>query len=86
MKEAVAALPKYDFIIEQVNLGPFRFFHLDFLDSLWVFPKWVKIIISYTLETFWTLTRKLLDLKFGDIHSPSPQILGEPREHLTVES
>ena len=39
MKEAVAALPKYDVIIEQVNLGPFRFFHLDFLDSLWVFPK-----------------------------------------------
>ena len=44
MKEAVAALPKYDVIIEQVNVGTFRFFHWVFLDFIWVLPKWVNII------------------------------------------
>ena len=85
MKEAVAALPKYDVIIKQVNVGTFRFFHWVFLDSIWVLPKWVNII-SYTLETFWTLTRRLLGLKLGDIYSTSPQILGEPKGHLLVQS
>lgn len=81
MQEAVAVLSKYDIIIEHVNLGTFRFFHLLFLGFIWVFPKWVNIL-NYILETFWTLTRKLLSLKLGDIHSQSPQILG----HLFAQS
>ena len=39
MQEAVAVLSKYDIIIEHVNLGTFRFFHLLFLGFIWVFPK-----------------------------------------------
>ena len=85
MKEVVATLCKYGVIIKQVNLATLRFFHWVFLHSIWVLPEWA-IFISYTLETFWTLTRKLLGLKLRDIHSPSPQTLGELRGHLLVQS